>query len=820
MKRIQAMKLKHYAWIFFFFALFACNKTQQCVLDGECIATTSGATFEITADSQAIVDQNFQVVVRAIDASSENTVKGFNDELAWSVVGTGSITAITPAGEWKNGQRTYTAKYHVVLGGSGTESIALTAVSEKSKAVRGTSNSILIRPMASLARFNISVPTTAVAGENFTITITAIGGDNQTFTSYNGQVTLAASSSTGTFTSSSPITNFVSGVATTSVSYSAISGGIQIKVKDATAGVETLSSAVQITNNSTIDNNLSLMAIPLKTDTIRLAWNKIANANGYLVEEDTGSGTYTTLATLGATKFFYHHTSLAANTLYKYRVTAQDASLNPLRQGTAERTTPTANCGTTVSANITSLTTWDTSNDPICITASITISDQVNIERGTIILIDPGKRITVASGGALVTGETGDGLTVFTTSNTSDPLVRHSGIAFSAGTGTNFDAGTDDYLNGSVLRNIYFDYATHADTSPIHAADNLLVSNSIFRNNYNNTAANGLAGVLRLNGAGNSVVRNSLFQNNTGYTGGAIYAQTGNIKLISNLFENNEATWTGGGAVYVGFSSSVALQNNVFKRNQTAGKGGGVLFDSEPASFTGNEFIKNMSTSHGGGAYVIYGKVEHNYFYSNQAMNGGGLAGEGKAGGTPLESRHNYFIQNVATTGGGGIYKASGPSTYYNTFSYYDYYEGNTAGAKGGAFWGNGESGDKIELKNIYATSNTAVNEGGGVYLGETVISASSIIADSSIFSNTGAAGSQNAYLSLNGSSNPYLHISQIYFGVGIADCTAAKVTGAIECPSTGAGFKSDAAYPFCADTQPGVSNPTGCVGPNWEKPQ
>ena len=214
--------------------------------------------------------------------------------------------------------------------------------------------------------------------------------------------------------------------------------------------------------------------------------------------------------------------------------------------------------------------------------------------------------------------------------------------------------------------------------------------------------------------------------------GGAIYVLYSNVIFEGNsnlLFYNNKAS-TNGGAVYVYGTSSVKSEGNstvLFYSNNAYGNGGGMcIYGTSTTIFKGNSMVmfSNNTASANGGALYIYGhsdiKLEENStvtFNDNMAISNGAALYVYETsviifGGTSMISFHS----NTANGNGGAMciiknctinFKGSSKVKFYN----------NTADINGGAMHIVHKSIAKFEENTNLRFANNKANLGGSTYI-------------------------------------------------------------------------------------------------------
>lgn len=211
-------------------------------------------------------------------------------------------------------------------------------------------------------------------------------------------------------------------------------------------------------------------------------------------------------------------------------------------------------------------------------------------------------------------------------------FTKNSGYAFSG------------YSASSVIsaKNVFANACSFHDnkyTTAISSDNDLIVENSIFRNNTGGAlGAGGKVNVKKSNfindvyssGSGGAIltagdvkVEDCNFTGNYGYCGGAI-SLGGNAEIYNCNFINNSATESGG-AVYLGEKSEVSLVNSNFTKN-SAIMGGAIYINGKNHVLHSLNFIENSAFYGGALSYgECIGTVVNNCnFIKNSADDGGG----------------------------------------------------------------------------------------------------------------------------------------------------------------------------------------------------
>ena len=164
------------------------------------------------------------------------------------------------------------------------------------------------------------------------------------------------------------------------------------------------------------------------------------------------------------------------------------------------------------------------------------------------------------------------------------------------------------------------------------------------------------------------------------HQGGGVYIQTGGALLVNNIITNNLAT-TSAISTEVGFGGGVFVDSGrvVISANQivsnvagaaeagagTQGYGGGVYASGSP-TLINNLIVNNHArtggafTGYGGGANVSNGVIRGNWFISNSASHGGGIA----------IADNSMFEGNLSrgTSGGNHLVDVNGTRRVANNF--------------------------------------------------------------------------------------------------------------------------------------------------------
>ncbi|MCM1265908.1 MAG: hypothetical protein NC200_06885, partial [Candidatus Gastranaerophilales bacterium] len=250
---------------------------------------------------------------------------------------------------------------------------------------------------------------------------------------------------------------------------------------------------------------------------------------------------------------------------------------------------------------------------------------------------------------------------------------------------------------------------------------------SITKTDFLNNISSG-NGAAIFNNSGNLTITSSIFNSNNSVLGGAVYIQDDGLDLkrkaniSKSKFYGNSAT-SNGGAVYID-SGNVTLKSNVFgdalNDSNTAKKGGAIYNDGAGTQIISSKFSNNEAEQ-GGDIYnagtlsiskstfgVKPKKVDK---YGSSATQGGAIYNDGQ-----LTISSSTFNQANATSGGGAIFNngsiisvnKKGQEVAGITSTKFNYNSANNGGAiyNTGRFYGN----------KLTFTENHAEIYGGAIY--------------------------------------------------------------------------------------------------------
>jgi hypothetical protein len=438
---------------------------------------------------------------------------------------------------------------------------------------------------------------------------------------------------------------------------------------------------------------------------------------------------------------------------------------------------------------ITTNTVW---NDP-----SYDVYDDIVILNGATLTISPGTQIVFHNnqssssikGNASKTGifiETGSlnsignsNSYITYTPNNNNLVLGWEGINFINTNNLNSYASFIKYsIVEGVNKNGIYGCPGNAETNGailLHEFNNLVIENSIIRNNTVNALGGGISIVsYTLNSMipiMYPIIRNNEIHNNSATRGGGIcILNKNNITFTStieyNNLHDNVATLDGGGLALINHVKANLSYNNISNNSalclansstpQYTGGGGLVIGLSSDVSLYRNTISNNSTffnptatndiTGLGGGILVRLGStsnIEENSIFGNIANQGAGLAVFGKATNSPYYGNpssvnciNNEFIENQATSNGGAVsFNHSYGLIKNNTFSE------NTAsfGAVIHAFASTYDAStinNPIQIYNNFLFHNHASICGGAIYIEGEVLQTNPAITKTEIINN------------------------------------------------------------------------------------
>jgi CSLREA domain-containing protein len=257
--------------------------------------------------------------------------------------------------------------------------------------------------------------------------------------------------------------------------------------------------------------------------------------------------------------------------------------------------------------------------------------------------------------------------------------------------------------------------------------------------------------------------------------GGGINDLDANLTLSDTIVRSNDASISGGGVRV--YSGTLTISGGQIFSN-SAGLGGGIRTENGPATLDGGQVYSNTASNGGGVDFGAGGAtVSGTHICSNTVTStGGGI--RAASGGTVTLIDVQIYSNTATTVGGGGIYIAgTGTAVTLSSgrvFRNRGFDGGGVRLAAGGI-----RSGGEI-------VSNTAVDDGGGVYLSSAA--AFTLTAEGVVESNTcadlgGGFRVDRGSLWIDGGrviSNTASHGGGILVSQGALDVAGAQIVGNI----------------------------------------
>ena len=246
----------------------------------------------------------------------------------------------------------------------------------------------------------------------------------------------------------------------------------------------------------------------------------------------------------------------------------------------------------------------------------------------------------------------------------------------------------------------------------IYPNGNGSLDGSLFVNNCilsNNVSTGFYGGAIGNNFGYKATINNSTFTSNSASSGGAISGS--DITVTNSTFTNNTAQ-SEGGAIQMGYQSTLAISGSTFTNNRITVEGGGGAVSGYTINISDSIFSGNSTSTVGGtrggairGGYVT---ITRSAITNNTASGAGGGISNGASPNTFVDVSNSTISGNTAGGAGGGIDGAAvtlNNSTVSGNFS---------TDLGGGVSFSGGGSG--FNLNNATITNNTANNQGGGIF--------------------------------------------------------------------------------------------------------
>lgn len=322
---------------------------------------------------------------------------------------------------------------------------------------------------------------------------------------------------------------------------------------------------------------------------------------------------------------------------------------------------------------------------------------------------------------------------------------------------------------------------TGAENSAIRSAENLTVSDVVFRSNRGERG-----GAIRVDHISSSqapvpnlTVYDSLFVANHAIggprnrgVGGAIYfaSRKGLLEISGTTFQDNKAEDSGGG-IYSGHATDVVITDSTLIDNQAVNGGAIALTgdDSQSATIDNSAIQNNIAVQSGGGIYsgkeliVRNSTISGNRTLTPNVQEFEQYGGAGIAAWDNLTLLDSSVQENHSQGDGGGLTASSSSSrTYVANTSFLN----NSAGNKGGGISAVGS----FELRrSVIAGNQSGAGGGGGIHT-YTDYRSTSTITDSTINHNSTTGDGGGIHAQATSIINSTISGNQAFgFGGGLA---------------------------------------------------
>ena len=253
--------------------------------------------------------------------------------------------------------------------------------------------------------------------------------------------------------------------------------------------------------------------------------------------------------------------------------------------------------------------TWTVANSPYVIGEDTTIAEgsSLTIEHNVTVTFSAGRSLTVK--GRLIARGRAAAPIIFTGAISGAERVRWGSVIFKDTSAPARFQNLDDYLDGSIVEHVTFEYATRALVL-LGAAP--YIHRCTFQHNFykfNGDSRGGAA--IQMMEMSSPRVRECLFQDNESKSpaeGGAIYVMEGHPIFQDNTFTENASGYGGAMAVYNILSP---LVGNTFEYNLAAWEGGGVAMVSSAPALLNNTVRYNQTFTDGAGVHVCVDCYPH-----------------------------------------------------------------------------------------------------------------------------------------------------------------------------------------------------------------
>ena len=283
-------------------------------------------------------------------------------------------------------------------------------------------------------------------------------------------------------------------------------------------------------------------------------------------------------------------------------------------------------------------------------------------------------------------------------------------------------------------------FACFGGVSIVYDNSNLTFKNNQFINNSAELGA--VIRVLQRNFI--NIIRNT-FQHNIADFGGVVYAQGSNITVESSWFEYNNARLDGG--AINGDRLTISFTNTTFSNNTAADDGGSIfLIDRSVATIINSSFLSNSATDTGGVMNLLQQsevRVFNSVFLQSTAGDSGGAM---YTTDSSIEITNSTLVGNSAINNGGAVVSRINSSLVVMTSTF----SGNGADKSGGVLHIEGTSSGSV-IESIFK-SNRGGESGGVISLttiSNVTITASNFIQNTADLGGALAA-EENSLISFN----------------------------------------------------------------------
>ena len=316
----------------------------------------------------------------------------------------------------------------------------------------------------------------------------------------------------------------------------------------------------------------------------------------------------------------------------------------------------------------------------------------------------------------------------------SNAATRHGGHIFVA------DLSDLKYVRTLLLKDSRFFNGTNALPSSFGGfvyltseSGSLNVENCIFETSFSQDSG----GCLYIDVPASAMTNTKVFNCFSLYDGGAIYFEKGTMDMKSTTLTNNTCGGYGAG-FYAKSGTKSMISNSTFRNNVGyQGRAGGIYGERKSSfNITLSTFDMNKSTMRGAAIYVSRGEdlsITHSTFSSNVVYYDRSVVynEQGPAGAaifayslTTFVMRDVKFIGNTISNQkreciGGAVLLA--PSTSYTIFENL-FFSNNVADMGGALYVYDQELSTKptVQFKNLIFSHNTAIRQGGAIFLANT----------------------------------------------------------------------------------------------------